>query len=650
MSDVLKHKRSASCGVSVFKRLIKYVVLLMILVGPGLHFTQAQSLSRSAKSIDRQKEQRAASLARLGRTEQAVDLYLELLYKNPRNSNLYFRITTLMPGKENASTLLQILDDLLQTQSNNKRLAADRGRLLYMLDQKEAALEEWNRLIQQKNFDRFTYTTVANAMLQAGASDEAVEILLSGRSRLKGPHAFAYDLARIYGAKFNYAAASREYLHHLDQNPAMLDHIANQLIRLSGNEGASEAMTREFDRILETPGNHQVIILARAKILLHQKDYPACAEVVLSSDVKNSLKDVFSIADDLAAEHAWGEAASLYLYISENSRDKRRTGEALLKLAVTYEHRLQTRAPYQSLAGYFEGNQFLDLDVQFTNGTDVSLERTLKLYDSLQTLLPRTREAFEASFHIAEIQLTVSGDVDRAIRGYQTVFAGARDKDLRLKSGKRLVDAWLVRGDTTGAIKALKKLTHDLNLDEDDPPIIASRIRILMHESDLPALKKELLNLSGAASPSDPIFNDGLELRALIEGNGSADDPQLLMYMKGERLIGQHKLSEAIDLLMEIEGDAASIADEASVRAIQLLLALNKTTRAVAEMDRFLARFQDSDWRANVLIWRGEQLQFREQNPQAAIPYYEEVIINYPGYIGIQNLRGRLRQIIGVSG
>ncbi len=359
------------------------------------------------------------------------------------------------------------------------------------------------------------------------------------------------------------------------------------------------------------------------------------------------MKHVASIADDLAAEQAWEYAADLYLFISTNSRDKHQSGEALLKLASSYEHRLQSRVSYPSLSGYFKGNQFLDLDVQFVTGNDASLSRTLELYDSLQTLLPSTREAFQASFKVAELQLTVNGDVDRAIRGFQQVFNNARSRELRLSAGKRLVDAWLVRGDTTRAIQALADVTHRLNLDEDQAQIIVSRIKILIHQVDLPGLKKELLNLSGAASPAAPIFNDGLELMALLDGNGALDDPQLLTYLNAERLIGQHKLTEAIDLLLTIRGEASSIADEAAVRAIQLLLTLDQTPAAVEQMDRFLATFPDSDWRANVLIWRGEQLQFVAHDPQAAIPYYEEVITQHSGYLGIQDVRLRLRSLIG---
>ncbi|MBT5467933.1 MAG: hypothetical protein HOK42_16060 [Candidatus Marinimicrobia bacterium] len=552
-----------------------------------------------------------------------------------------------MPGPENASVLLQILEDLLKTQSKNMRLSVEKGRLLYLLDRKEEAIQDWQRIIQKNRQDRFLYTTLTNAMLQAGATTEAIQLLTEGRTALNEPQAFANDLARIYAAKHNYDLASREYLSHLDKNPGMLDHVSNQLIRLLKNDGAYEQINANLKQMLALPGEHQVLILAQAKILLHEQHYAECARVILASDVSRSMKDVMSIAKDLMAEQAWVPAADLFLFISANSTDKRQVGEALLKLASTYEFRLQFEESYKSLSGYFPGNQFLALDVRIPSGADASLERTLKLYDSLQTLLPRTREAFQASFHIAEIQLMVSGDVDRAIRGFQNVFANAPRNDIRLAGGKRLVDAWLVKGDTSAAYQILNEIINDLNMDEDAPQIVSSRIKILIHQGDIPRLKKELLNLSGAASPTDPIFNDGLELMALLDGNGSENDPGLQQYLKAERFVGQHKLTEAIRTLENIRSDSKSIADEAGVRSIQILLALGDTNEASKAMDKFLNTYSDSPWRANVLVWRGEQFQFIQNAPQAAIPFYEEVIVNHPEYLGIQELRIRLRQLIG---
>ncbi|MCF7823469.1 MAG: hypothetical protein K9N35_04790 [Candidatus Marinimicrobia bacterium] len=630
-----------------------WLIVGLIFLGYGFilcpQATLAQSAAQRNAASNLVIEKRATALIRMGRMEEAVDLYMATLYKNPKNLNYYYRLAELLPGKDNAYTLLQIVDDLLKFQTEDNNLLAEKGRLLYLLEQKQEALQVWYQIIPANPNQRFIYTTVSNAMLKAGAVNEAIDLLNSGRSEFYEPDLFAFDLARIYAAKHDYTFATKEYLIHLDRNPRMLDHIASQLIRLLENEGAQEAMEKGFDDALTDNKQHPALILARAMIMLHLKQYDVCANTVMQMEIGQSGPEVLKIANDLKNEGAWQPAAELYMRISSRSKDDRLRGEALLNLAACYDQSLNSKDSYESLADYFPGNSFLKLDLRIVPQNDGSLERTLKLYDSLQVLLPKTRQATMASYNIAEINLTVSADIDRASRGLEDIFKFSPYKDMQLIAGIRLVDAFLAKGDTSSAVHTLERVVKTLDLDEDDPVIIASRIKIFIHEGDVSLLLKELKNLSGSAGAAHPLFNDGMELQALLESNGGTEDQRLRDYLEAERLIGQHKLSQAIDILSKIEGPVNSITDEAKVRMIQLLLALDDNTRAQTEMDDFLKTSMDSPWRATVLVWRGEQFQFVDNDPQAAIPYYEELIVEHPEYLGIKSVRLRLRNILGTG-
>lgn len=630
-------------------RLQKYItgiliVFLLIISSADIY---AQGMQRPApRNQDEMMLKRAESLVHLGKPEQALEIYLEVLARNPRRTNVYHRISNLLPGKDNAATLLQILDDVLKHQSNDQNLIAERGRLFYLMNKKEEAHQVWDGLIANRS-ESHIHIAVMNAMLRAGATDEAISKLLGARVTLNDPKLFTMELARIYSIQHDYGRASLEYLRHLENRPQTLSHVTNQLIDLSQNDGASEFIQASFDHMLSLEGDHQAIHLARAKLYQHKKQYDRCVASIRRLDQAAVINEIFNIAQDLEAEAAWDQAAELFLIISAESKDNRMRGNALLHLASVYEQQLSDRAEFESLAHYFKGNPFFNLDIRFSTDKSEILERTLVLYDSLESVLPKTRSAMEANYRIANIRLTTTGDVDQAIRGFQSTMKLSSDKRLMLSAGKRLVDAWLVRGDTTKAMNVLKDVTENLGLDEDDPEIIVSRIKVLMHSGNLPGLKKELLNLSGAALPGNPRFNDGLELMSLIDGNGGVDDSQLKSYLAAERLIGQHKLSEAVKQLLNFHGNDQTIADEARVRGIQLLLALKRYPEAKIEMDRFLDEFTGSPWRPVVLIWQGEQMQFREHNAQGAVPSYEAVIINHPEYLGISAVRLRLREILG---
>jgi tetratricopeptide (TPR) repeat protein len=305
------------------------------------------------------------------------------------------------------------------------------------------------------------------------------------------------------------------------------------------------------------------------------------------------------------------------------------------------------RAAYESLGGYFPGNRFLELDIRATDLSDVSMDRALFLYDSLRFMLPRSPQAYQAMSRIAEIQLTMLDDYDAAIRGFDQVLEEAPQRQLQLYSGIRLVDAWLSKGDTTRARKELQRTLELTGVDTDEPMVAYSRAKVDLHRGDLAALQTELLNLSGSAGPGDPLFNDALELLAIMEGNGGVDNSQLEAYFRAERLVGQHKLSQATQDLLAIKGNSKTIADEAHARAIQLLRHLGKQADAQAAMEQFLKTYSDSQWRPQVLTWLGELYQYDYGDPMGAVAYYEAVVVEYPTFLHMQDVRLRLRAIIG---
>ncbi|MCF7798228.1 MAG: hypothetical protein K9N36_10745, partial [Candidatus Marinimicrobia bacterium] len=60
----------------------------------------------------------------------------------------------------------------------------------------------------------------------------------------------------------------------------------------------------------------------------------------------------------------------------------------------------------------------------------------------------------------------------------------------------------------------------------------------------------------------------------------------------------------------------------------------------------FLATRLASPWLPQALIWQGELMQFRKNDPVMAVPYYEELLVNHPTNLYIGAVRQRLRSIV----
>ena len=627
------------------RRHLSTLLILFVGLTTGL---PAQGLqAKDGRNQDQLLLMRAQTLERMGRTDEAAEIYGSLVKNNPSNQLYYLRLSNLLRQTNRLDDLLAIIDERLKLAPNDIELVLDKASVLFAKNEKAEAQTLWNQILDNNAASPMLFTRIANSQLIAGATDDALQTLLLGRQRLSDPAAYAADLARVYAARMVYDKASEEYIRHLERYPQQANYITQQIIAMLKNNNAYPIITAVFEQAMTVTPEPAAIRTILGRVYFFEKDYNNISRMFAAADiVKADLPEMLEMARSLEREHAWEPASELYLSVSQKAQNADDRGQALLGLARTYERRLLVEPAYPGLGGYFAGNRFFRLDVRLTHPSAGSLTQALALYDSLGSTLPNSPAAFKAMYQVAEIQLTITADFDNAAKGFERILMQSSSKDLALNAGQRWIDALLAKGDTTAANEALAKTIQRTKSDEDDPEIIYSRIRILINSDNLTAANKELKNLTGAARPTDPLFNDALEVIAMMDDNGGPENPALRRYFRGEALISQHKLTEAVNLLDQLQQQDVPIADEAAIRQIQLLEFLEKNTPAETLLNDFLAERLDSPWLPQALIWQGELMQFRKNDPVAAVPYYEELLVNHPTNLYIEPVRQRLRGIV----
>lgn len=622
------------------------VILLLFMVMPGN--LPAQSMHPAqARSQDQLLFSRAQSMERLGRIDEAIQIYTSLVRDNPGNQAYYLRLSSLLRRENRLDELLKLIEERLARSPNDIDLLLDKAGVQFARDEKSEARGLWTFIQKNNTPTPMLFTRIANSQLIAGAVDEALQTLLSGRERLGDPTAYAADLARVYAARMVYDKASLEYIRHLERYPRQANYITQQIIAMLKDSQAYPVVVNALEQVLPVTPESVVVRSVLARIYFFGKDYVKVGQLYAAGTIQDKdLPEMLDLARSLEREHAWEPASELYFIVSRKTQQSDVRGQALLGLARTYEQRLLVEPAYPGLGGYFPGNRFFRLDVRLTQEVDGTLNQALNLYDSLRTTLPNSEAAFRAMYQVADIQLTITADFDNAARGFEYILQNSRSKDLSLQAGQRWIDALLAKGDTTAAKNALEATIQSTRVDDDEPEIIYSRIRIFLNSGNLTGALKELKNLTGAASPVDPLFNDALEVIGLIDDNGGLGDAALKRYFRGEALISQHKLTEAINLLDQLKQQDAPIADEAAIRQIQLLQFLEKNGPTEVLLNDFLATRLDSPWLSQALIWQGELMQFRKNDPVMAVPYYEELLVNHPTNLYIGAVRQRLRAIV----
>lgn len=589
---------------------------------------------------------KAEFLERLGHIDDALALYRRILLRNPDHQRAYARYESLLENSSHPEKLLEIIDLRLMRHPRNPDLIIDKGRILFRSGRKTEAYKVWRQALELP-LTRAQYTYFANNTLYVGALDMAREILIQGRKRLKDPNAFALEIGRVEMAAQRYDRALEEYMRYLQRRPRMEDYMTRLILNAVETGDAAEPIIHSLEQYLGVHPQDASARLILAKLYLSLKDYSHLLETIRQTPPGAwRPAKLLLLGRDLENDQAWDAAAQLYTLLSRQTTDMKTSSQALLGLARAYEQRLSQAKPYNSLGGYFAGNRFFRLGGQLPPADRPVLRRALALYDSLQELVPYSPAAARALYRVGWLQLNVLDDFDAAIRNFQRVLKRTRNPRVVVPAGQALVEAYLAKGDTLAAQVSLQQWQSMLDLDEDDPRVIFSRIQIYLTALNLTAAHKELLNLTGAAEITDPLYNDVLQVLGLIDGNGGPSNRDLQIYFNAEAFLKQHHYHQALRLLATLNTPRSLIADEAQVRRMQLWLHLNQPDSALQTGEMFLRTFPESPWRGQVLIWLGEIQQFLKRDPGAAVVYYERLLVQDPTNLHAQAVRRRLRQLV----
>jgi len=147
------------------------------------------------------------------------------------------------------------------------------------------------------------------------------------------------------------------------------------------------------------------------------------------------------------------------------------------------------------------------------------------------------------------------------------------------------------------------------------------------------------------------IANDALELFLLINDNTVADSTQtaLKLFAKGDFLLYQKRNQEALvqfqNILKNHKGE--DIEDETLLRIGQTYEKLSNPTEALPYYQQIIDQFPDSIYRDEAFFFSAEIYNLKLQDPEKAKPLYEAVLFNHQDSIYFVDARKKFRQLRG---
>jgi cellulose synthase operon protein C len=588
----------------------------------------------------------AQSYERAGDLETAVQVLREIAVQDSFNIVVNDALRRDLVQLKRYDEALGIADRMLRRSPSDLSLLSEKGTILFLKSDRDGAMAVWQHALAIGPKNESTYRIVGGAMVQNRLFDQAVEVYLRGRKELNDPLLFTIDVGYLYGITLNYAAATREFLTLLRQNPGQMMFVQSRIALYTAQ---SDALALTTGVVEEAAAKEQGVMAFRqllAWLYLEGKQFGKAYEIYRDIDriSKAEGHELQRFAERAANEHAYLVAATAFREILAEHPSFDKAAE----VKFGYAHALEASA-----AGETDSLKVFGLRSPFAGRPDTGasrhLEEAIHAYERVINDHPGADLAARSLLRIGIIRQDSYGDLDGARQRYEQLLRQfSRYPVICAEARFRLGDVRLTQGDCTAAAEEFRSLsTAGFGSGE-----FAGRAVLRLAEINYftAQFDSSLALLRGLESnPLSDVANDAIGLQILIQGNRKPNDSALVQFAAADLLRRQNRLSESVvrfeSILKAFPG--ADITDETLSVIGDVYAAMNLFPQAIAAYDSLLANFPESIENDRTLMKKGSIYQFGLRDRLKAAEAYEALLEKYPASIYSGEARKRIRLLRG---
>ena len=468
-----------------------------------------------------------------------------------------------------------------------------------------------------------------------GMFEKSEEILIKSRKSLKIPEFYSMEMARLYSNRMVYDKALSEYLLYVSKNPNRLNFVSDRIV---GFLSSPEIVSMIIKNLKKENSIESKLILS--DIYFNQKAYKSSYELLINNDVE--FRYLLDFATDLIDENELelSERVLTYIYNS-NTSNQSLMEKAIFNLAVIYENKTVSSIDPLPISGLFKNNSFFKNNYLSLNEQNAgSLNQAINIYDSLVT----KTNSIEANFRLAEIRFRILGDLDGAVKHYNNIINKKRNKKYLIESVSRLIDIYIAKGDIKKAMDVIKVYKKDSRLLSKLNTLKIKETQVYFYEGDIDTLSAFIKDNFSDLSFDNDWYNDILEIRSLLFNFDKK--PELFsMYAEAQLLLQKNKREEALKKLYHI----LELSEKPLTNLIKYQLAYVLVLQAqyMNAIDIMTNIDGESIFIELSYILNGEVFDYILNDGESAINYYLEFLEKYPDSIYYDQIRLRLRELVG---
>jgi tetratricopeptide (TPR) repeat protein len=523
-----------------------------------------------------------------------------------------------------------ILEKELESSPEHPAVLEQLGTVAARRGDREAAARWWRRIIEVQRSSASSYSFVADLLARNRLLDESLAVYAEADARYPGR--FTRQKASLHEQRFEFDAATREYLNYLDQSPTGLSYVEGRLLRIGeAEEGLGNVIARVEARIA-----------AQREAARKERAGGGGAEDVTAVTYRKLLGDLYLEAGDheSAREHYFalvdevpGQYGSLLVF------GKRCQTDGKYDVAIRV---------FERMVGEFPDGRAVPSALTEIARSQRELGRwedALATYARLSRDYPETDFDYAARFEAGRLRRDGMHDPAAAELVFRELLPLPRGPWGEADPQFEVAECVLWQGDPDRAAGIYRAIGQREFAEPTRERALFEEARAVYYTGDF-AHADSLFKEVAQRFPQGSHVNDALEFSILI--NTNRDDKDVLEgYASARRDLRVQDPATAIAKLTVLTSahPGAAIEDEAFLLLGRAYRGNGDFAEALDALLRAAARAQVPDLAAEARLERADILANDLHDVAAALQEYEDLLLDYPETLAADRARDLSAQL-----
>ncbi len=584
----------------------------------------------TALQAQQQEEQLARQYLKKGEYDKAALIYEKLFDENPRATHYYQSYFKALLGLKDYEKAEAVVNKYSKKRKGDVGPMVDLGVLFKAQDRVEDAEKQYERALGIVETN--TVRLLANKFRQENETDFEIKTFLKGRELAKDPTLYAYDLARAYTRKGDIPNMMSAYLDYGKVNPKNLQIVKNAVAKVTKTEENMEEFQRQLYGRIQGDETITVYPELLTWAFIQQKDYDQALIQVKALDrrLQEDGTRVMRLASMAFTEDEYDTAIKAYEYVMEKGESGPQYTNAKIQVLKVRNEKITKTPNYTK-----EDIEGLDKDYAFF------FEQFGKNPSTVNTLVDH-----------AKLYAFYIHDLDKAIALLEEVIEmpGA-DKRVKSYAKLDLGDFYLMNNEVWESTLLYAQVDKAFKDDILGEEARFRNAKLSYYRGDFEWAQAQLKVLK--SSTSELIANDALDLSVFITDHLGLDTTAvpMTMFARSELLAVQNKIGDAVSVLDSINRmyPKHTLDDDILLKRAHIKIQQLDPEAAMPYLEEILSNYGDGILADNALFTMADLYENRFEDTEKAMELYEKVMIDHPGSLFVIEARKRFRLLRGDS-